>query len=145
MKAALHEGGATTLNLYAADFGGGLLGWAYFPKDHNHGRDFIDGVVILLDESMPGGVGDDGKPWRYGLGDTLTHEVGLLMMVERMSDAWLAFRVGAGADRRVSCRSVPPVARSCTVAGRRRGGSTLGHSSSGGMPRRNHEECAGSM
>ena len=50
-----HEGDATTLNVYAADIGGGLLGWAYFPKGYNNGRDFIDGVVIL-DESMPGGV-----------------------------------------------------------------------------------------
>ena len=91
MKAALHEGGATTLNVYAADIGGGLLGWAYFPKDYNHGRDFIDGVVIL-DESMPGGVGDDGKPWKYGLGDTLTHEVGHWMMLEH------TFAHGCGAS-----------------------------------------------
>jgi hypothetical protein len=32
MKHALHEGDSTTLNVYAADIGGGLLGWAYFPK-----------------------------------------------------------------------------------------------------------------
>jgi len=32
MKAALHEGDSETLNVYAADIGGGLLGWAYFPK-----------------------------------------------------------------------------------------------------------------
>ena len=70
MKAALHEGDSTTLNVYAADIGGGLLGWAYFPKDYNRGRDYIDGVVIL-DESMPGGTA--GK---YAEGDTLTHEVG---------------------------------------------------------------------
>jgi hypothetical protein len=76
MKHALHEGDSTTLNVYAADIGGGLLGWAYFPKDYNNGRDFIDGVVIL-DESMPGGTA--GK---YSLGDTLTHEVGHWMMLE---------------------------------------------------------------
>ena len=76
MKAALYEGDATTLNVYAADIGGGLLGWAYFPKGYNNGRDFIDGVVIL-DESMPGGTA--GK---YSLGDTLTHEVGHWMMLE---------------------------------------------------------------
>ena len=59
-----------------ADIGAGLLGWAYFPKGYNNGRDFIDGVV-MLDESMPGGTA--GK---YALGDTLVHEVGHWMMLE---------------------------------------------------------------
>jgi hypothetical protein len=76
MKQALYEGDATTLNVYAADIGGGLLGWAYFPKGYNNGRDFIDGVV-MLDESMPGGTA--GK---YAFGDTLTHEVGHWLMLE---------------------------------------------------------------
>ena len=70
MKRELHEGDSKTLNVYAADIGAGLLGWAYFPQGYNNGRDFIDGVVIL-DESMPGGTA--GK---YSGGDTLTHEVG---------------------------------------------------------------------
>jgi len=86
MKSALHEGDATTLNIYAADIGGGLLGWAYFPKGYNNGRDFIDGVVIL-DESMPGGTA--GK---YAFGDTLTHEVGHWMMLEH------TFAHGCGAS-----------------------------------------------
>lgn len=77
MKAALHEGDSKTLNVYVADIGGGLLGWAYFPKGvNNNGRDYIDGVV-MLDESMPGGTA--GK---YSLGDTLTHEVGHWLMLE---------------------------------------------------------------
>ncbi len=76
MKKALHEGGSETLNVYAADIGGGLLGWAYFPKGYNNGRDYIDGVVIL-DESMPGGTADP-----YAEGDTLTHEVGHWLMLE---------------------------------------------------------------
>ncbi len=76
MKKALYTGDSRTLNVYAADIGGGLLGWAYFPKGYNNGRDFIDGVV-LLDESMPGGTA--GK---YALGDTLTHEVGHWLMLE---------------------------------------------------------------
>lgn len=76
MKRALHVGDATTLNVYVADIGGGLLGWAYFPKGYNNGRAFIDGVV-MLDESMPGGTA--GK---YSLGDTLVHEVGHWMMLE---------------------------------------------------------------
>ncbi len=76
MKKELYEGDSRTLNVYAADIGGGLLGWAYFPKGYNKGRDFIDGVV-LLDESMPGGTA--GK---YAEGDTLTHEVGHWLMLE---------------------------------------------------------------
>ena len=76
MKKALYEGDATTLNVYVANIGGGLLGWAYFPKGYNNGRDYIDGVV-MLDESMPGGTA--GK---YSQGDTLTHEVGHWLMLE---------------------------------------------------------------
>lgn len=76
MKRALHRGDSETLNVYAADIGGGLLGWAYFPKGYNPGRDFIDGVVIL-DESMPG-----GSAARYDQGDTLTHEVGHWLMLD---------------------------------------------------------------
>jgi hypothetical protein len=76
MKQALYQGDATTLNVYVANIGGGLLGWAYFPKGYNNGRDYIDGVV-MLDESMPGGTA--GK---YSEGDTLTHEVGHWLMLE---------------------------------------------------------------
>jgi hypothetical protein len=76
MKNALYEGDSTTLNVYTADIGAGLLGWAYFPKGYNNGRDYIDGVV-MLDESMPGGTA--GK---YSEGDTLTHEVGHWLMLE---------------------------------------------------------------
>ena len=76
MKKALYQGDSKTLNVYVADIGAGLLGWAYFPKGYNNGRDFIDGVV-MLDESMPGGTA--GK---YALGDTLVHEVGHWMMLE---------------------------------------------------------------
>lgn len=70
MKRELWAGGSRTLNVYAADIGGGLLGWAYFPNGYNNGNDYLDGVV-MLDESMPGGTA--GK---YAEGDTLTHEVG---------------------------------------------------------------------
>ena len=79
MKQALYTGDATTLHVYAANIGGGLLGWAYFPKGYNNGRDYIDGVVIL-DESMPGGTA--GTNAKYGQGDTLTHEVGHWLMLE---------------------------------------------------------------
>ncbi|MGA8987768.1 zinc metalloprotease [Aeromicrobium sp.] len=86
MKQALYQGDSETLNVYSADIGGGLLGWAYFPKGYNNGRDYIDGVV-MLDESMPGGTA--GK---YSLGDTLTHEVGHWLMLEH------TFRGGCSAS-----------------------------------------------
>ncbi len=76
MKTALHTGDSETLNVYVADLGGGLLGWAYFPKGYNNGRDYLDGVV-MLDESMPGGTAGP-----YSEGDTLTHEVGHWLMLE---------------------------------------------------------------
>ena len=66
MKAATRVGGKNTLNVWTANIGDDLLGWATFPTKLSTN----DGVVIL-DESMPGGTA--GK---YALGDTLTHEVG---------------------------------------------------------------------
>jgi hypothetical protein len=81
-KKALHQGDSETLNVYSADIGGGLLGWAYFPKDYNNGHDWRDGVVIL-DESMPGGSLTDPETGdTYSEGDTLVHEVGHWLMLE---------------------------------------------------------------
>ncbi len=77
MKSALHEGDSETLNVYSANIGGGLLGWAYFPQSYNAGAGAITDGVVILDESMPGGTA--GK---YSLGDTLTHEVGHWLMLE---------------------------------------------------------------
>ncbi|MDP9396515.1 MAG: zinc metalloprotease, partial [Actinomycetota bacterium] len=69
MKAALHRGGAGTLNIYLADPADGLLGWATFPGSYSSSPE-QDGLV-LDHATLPG-----GDAAGYGEGDTATHEVG---------------------------------------------------------------------
>jgi hypothetical protein len=69
MKSALKVGGTGTLNIYTADLGHNLLGWAYLAQDAAQ-VGALDGVVVHY-QSLPGGNFEI-----YSEGDTATHEVG---------------------------------------------------------------------
>lgn len=68
-KPRLHRGGAGALNLYSADLGDQLLGWATFPWRYR-AQPKMDGVIIHAD-SLPGGPIPD-----FDRGFTATHEIG---------------------------------------------------------------------
>lgn len=72
MKTTLGTDTAGSLNLYTAEPGGGLLGYATFPWWYADTPQ-LDGVVIHH-ASLPGA--SRAQPWPYDLGMTAVHEVG---------------------------------------------------------------------
>ncbi len=68
-KTALHRGVARDLNLYTADPGNGMIGYATYPT-HYESAPYHDGVVILH-STLPGGA---SAP--FNLGDQTVHQVG---------------------------------------------------------------------
>jgi hypothetical protein len=77
MKQKLSTRDPGTLDLYTANLGRLLLGYAYLPSDFAEGLpQFFDGVVVDY-RSLPGGPYGD-----YAKGDTATHEVGHWLNLE---------------------------------------------------------------
>lgn len=71
MKAALHQGNASDLNIYSST-ASVYLGWAYFPSTYKVHPE-IDGLVIDWESMLGTSTRYAG---RYDLGKTATHESG---------------------------------------------------------------------
>jgi hypothetical protein len=69
IKSRLHRGDAGSLNIYTADLGEQLLGWASFPWRYR-GHAALDGIVVHVDGLAGGSIA------HYDRGYSATHEVG---------------------------------------------------------------------
>ena len=70
-KAALRQGDYGDLNIYSADPGSNLLGYATFPERRPRASTVQQDGIVVLHSSLPGG---SAAP--YDAGDTATHEAG---------------------------------------------------------------------